>query len=107
MTRAVSYETIFNEHLTKSGEFFKKGGAYRASQSANGHSWAVVVSAEFNQRTHAEFIGEIYRLYERSRDGLIADGIATPTDAQIFTDMMSFLDGAPRIVRSDFSGVCR
>lgn len=51
----------------------------------------------------AEIISELLDLYDETRAALVAYGTASPTDAQIYAEMMDRLQQR-RVVRSDFSG---
>ena len=49
-----------------------------------------------------ELLSQLLDLYDQSEDALISAGITSPTDAQIYTEMMDRLIPR-RVVRSDFS----
>jgi hypothetical protein len=51
----------------------------------------------------AETVSQLMDLYEESHDALVSAGVTSPTDSQIYDEMLDRLI-ARRSVRSDFSG---
>ena len=70
--------------------------------SANGRTVEFGSSGGATPVDFAESAGDLRDLYVDSKAALITSGIAAPTDAQIFTEMMDRLR-AVKVATSDFS----
>lgn len=80
-------------------------GGTIVSTGANGHTTTLGPSdRNLNPEDWAETISELLDLYDRSSSVLVSSGIASPTDAQIYAEMMNRLQTV-REVRADFTGI--
>jgi hypothetical protein len=70
--------------------------------SANGRSVQFGNLGGASPTDFAESAGDLRDLYVQSRADLVTSGIASPTDAQIFTEMMDRLR-AIKVATTDFS----
>jgi hypothetical protein len=104
-TPSVSLLTVLNEHLIAAGKAMA-GGLTVISQTGNGHSYTLIEAKRFSPVQYSEMIGEFLDLYENCKAGLITEGAPTPTDAQIFADMLTYLVPATEVT-PDFSGAMR
>lgn len=77
-------------------------GKILVATSANGHSHNWQIPSEFNTQDAADLVSEILDRYDEAVAKLIADGTDSPTDQQIYDEIMDKLQ-AVRSYASDFS----
>lgn len=79
-------------------------GKVLIATSGNGHSSTFQIPSDFTPSDAADLVSEILDRYDESKVKLIADGNATPTDEQIFGEIMDKLH-AVKSLGNDFSNL--
>lgn len=77
-------------------------GKILIATAANGHSHNWQIPNYFTPQDAAELIEELITRYEEARAALIAGGTASPTDQQIYDELMDQLQPVRSVAR-DFS----
>lgn len=81
------------------------GGKILVSNSGNGHSSTFQVPSEVNPSDFAALASEILDRYDEASAKLIACGNATPTDAELITEILDKLPKNVTNVTNDFRGL--
>jgi len=90
--------------LVKASVTSTSSGKVLTATASNGHSHSWTIPEEFSPQQAAELVSEIVDRKEEAEAKLIADGNATPTDAQIITEMLDKLRPI-RSVGQDYTGL--
>ena len=101
-----SYSTLLSaiQALAFAGVSSVRAGTISAT-SGNGHSVQFAGAKDAsNAEDYAALGGEMLDIYDASNAALIASGVATPTDAQIYTEMLDRLQTVTSF-SGDYTGI--
>jgi hypothetical protein len=77
-------------------------GKVLTGSAANGHSYSWSVDPKMDPVTVTELVEELFERYESAKAKLIECGNATPTDAQIYAEMVDKLNAVDSVA-NDFT----
>jgi hypothetical protein len=79
-----------------------QSGKVLVASSVNGHSHTWQIPSDFSPQDAAEMVSEILDRYDEAKAKLVADGTTSPTDQQIYDELMDKLQPV-KSISPDFS----